>query len=203
MAVDSRNPGNRAKAFRLRKVVREGQTLQPEDQLWLASYEESATANTAAQRKNAGKNFGASRSGRRIKLDVEEHAEAVGVGGEAAAAAAQALAAREEGRRIDALSIGAVDALKEACAVYKGIGLSVGDRTGILEATHVQLLGAVRDHYVARTEAEVELQKQITGDDGANAMLMAVLAQHLGIPLPPGAFKAPPNGAPGRGKRPA
>lgn len=201
MAVDSRNPGNRTKAFRLHKAVRGGQVLPPEDALWLASYDDTARANTEAQRKKAGKNFGASRSGRRIKLDVEEHAEAIGVGGEAAAAAAQALAAREEGRRIDSLSVAAVDALKEACSVYKDICLSLRDQVEVLQGTHIEMLQAVRSHFIARTEAEIELQKTLTGGDGAEGMLVALLAQHFGIQLPPGMAAAAPNGAhPGRSK---
>jgi hypothetical protein len=189
------NAGDAAKAYRLRK--RKDQ-LGPVDRLWLAEYEEKQEQDR--ERKRDAKDVGASRSGRRIKLDVEEHAEAMGTGTAAAAAASAALVAKEEGRRLDSLTINAVDALKEACAVYKDICLSLRERAEVLEATHVAMLEGVREHFAARTEAEMALVQQEQSGDPAKDLLIMMIAKKLGIPvdyIPPGA------GGPSRRRPPA
>src|SRR5258708_1884711 len=137
---DPSNAGDRAKAYRLRKLAKRSK-LMPVDALWLAEYQEN---QKKTDEKRGGPDFGASRarSGRRIKLDVEEHAESESIGTGAAAAAAAALAAKEEGRRLDSLTIESVNALKEACAVYRDVCLSLKERTEVLEATHIAMLDA-------------------------------------------------------------
>lgn len=170
--------GEKARASRLRKL-QQGGTIGAPDALWLADYDERASKS---------KHFGASRSGRRVKLDITEAAESVGTGSSAAAeAAGAALAAREEGRRLDSLTVNAVGALREAVATYRAVCLSMRNRLEVLEATHVAMLESVRDHFIARTEAEGEMTRQQQAEqmgDPATSMLLAMIAQRMGIALP-------------------
>jgi hypothetical protein len=159
---DPANAGDRAKAYRLRKV-KPGK-LPPIDALWLGEYEDKAKDRERAKARDVGGSR--RRSGRRIKLDVEEHEEAEAVGtGAAAAAAAAALATREEGRRLDSLTIESVGALKEAVACYREICISMKDRMEILEETHIEMLGSVREQYLARTQAEINAMEAASGGD--------------------------------------
>ena len=182
-----KNPGDRTKANRLRAAVTRGQKLQPIDALWLSDYDDHNGSRPGPKPAGAV-DVGASRSGRKVKFEMEEQAEAVGSGSAAVAAASAALAAKEEGRRIDSLSTGAVDALKEACAVYKDICISMRERMEVLEATHVALLDSARDHYIARTEAETALMERDRDpeQDQATGMMMQIIAQKLGIAMPSG-----------------
>lgn len=148
------------------------------DALWLAEYDEEAEKAKRARRPlEVGKDTGASRSGRRVQLDIQEEAESVGTGSAAAVAAAAALTAKEEGRRLDSLTINAVDALKEAVDVYRQICLSLRERTEVLEATHIEMLQAIRGEYLARTNAEVALAAAAEQGEGgvAEGMLMKLL----------------------------
>jgi hypothetical protein len=197
-APDPSNPSHRTKAHQLRKAISNGQTLAEVDALWLSEYEEKQQ-----RRPGGSKHYGRSRSGRKVDLHIEEAAEAEGEGSPAtaaAAAAAHALATREEGRRLDALTINSVTALKEACAVYKDICLTLRERAEVLEATHVSMLEAVRGHFAARTEAEMALMHEQQSGDPAKDLLVMMIAKKLGIPvdvmggLPPG--KPRPGGPP-------
>lgn len=176
---DPANAGDRAKAYRLGKASKAGR-LPPVDALWLAEYQEKKEARDKARQPV---DVGASRrrAGRRIKLDVEEHeeAEAVGTGG-AAAFAAAALAAKEEGRRLDSLTIEAVGALQAACAVYKDVCLSMKERLEVLEGTHIAMLDAVHDQYMARTQAEIDaLQATSGGGDSLSKLAEQLLPELL------------------------
>jgi hypothetical protein len=198
--ADPKNPGDRTKAHRFRRAIKAGQKLQPVDELWLSEYEEK---DSRRQHANGSPDVGASRSGRKINFQMEEQAEAVGTGTAAAAAASAALAAKEEGRRLDSLTINSVDALKEACAVYKDICLTLRDRTEILEQTHVEMLLSVRAHFLAATQAESALVQKDAEGDPAKDLLTMLLAKHLGIPIEglkaaaslPATRRPPPNGA--------
>lgn len=196
-----KNPGDRTKAHRLRAAIKHGQTLQPVDQLWLAEYE-GLDAERQQQLSSGGatKDVGASRSARTIKLDIDEKAESIGTGAAAVAAASAALAVKEEGRRLDSLTMHSVDALKEAVAVYRDICLTLANRTEILEATHIEMLGSVRSYYLHAMQAEGALMHKEQDGDPSTAMLIALVAKHLGIDVPAGALPAgkkrtPPNGA--------
>lgn len=167
----------------MRAAAARGQVLSPTDVLWLADFDERAKGYGPGKTKE-GKNFGASRSGRKVKFELQEEAESVGVGNAAVEAASAALQAKEEGRRLDSLTVNAVGALKEAVACYRDMCLSMRERMEILEATHISMLDAVRDHFIRRTEAEAELLAEQGKDDGANGMLMGLLAQHFGLQLP-------------------
>jgi len=164
---DPNNPGDRAKAYRLRKLAKKG-PLPPIDTLWLSQYDDGR-----AKSRQRAADVGASRrsSGRKINLQVEEHEEAEAVGTGAAAWAAAALAAREEGRRLDSLTIESVGALKEAVACYREVCLSMKDRLEILEDSHVDMLEAVRTQYLARTQAEINALESASGDGDAMTKL--------------------------------
>jgi hypothetical protein len=175
---DPANQGDRAKAYRLRKLAKRSK-LPPVDALWLGEYDDKAR-----ERVKKATDVGGSRrrSGRRVKLDIEEHEEAEAVGtGAAAQAAAAALMAREEGRRLDSLTVESVGALKEAVATYREICLSLHERYQIMEDTHIELLGSVREQYLARTQAEITALEAANGDgDDIQKMAAAYLQQLLG-----------------------
>jgi hypothetical protein len=176
--------GDAAKAYRLRKAAAAG-TISPIDKLWLVDYEEKAER----RKKAAAESIGASRrrAGRRVKLDIEEHedAEAVGTGTAAEAAASAALAVKEEGRRLDALTIESVGALKEAVAVYRDVCLTMRRRMDTLEGHHIMMLDAVREQYLARTQAEIDAmeasnEKGDTVAQLAEALLPELLKKGMG-----------------------
>jgi hypothetical protein len=191
-----RSQGDRAKAYRLRKADAKGQ-LGPVDKLWLAEFNEEKEKHERQRRQRGTVNVGASRSKRRVRVELDEEAEAAGTGNAAAAAAGAALAAKEEGRRLDFLTTESVAALKEACKVYRSICLSLRERTEILEETHVQLLMSVREHAIKRSEAETQLLTQAT-EDPANSLLMMLASRVLGVSGLPGGAGAGGNGIPRR-----
>jgi hypothetical protein len=143
-----------AKAYRLRKALQAG-TIGPIDKLWLADYEERAER----RKKRRAEAFGASRSqsGRKVKFEMEEaeQSEAIGTGTAAAAAASAALVAKEEGRRLDSLTIESVNALKEAVAVYRDVCQDLRRQVKVYAETQVEMFEAVREQYLARTQAEI------------------------------------------------
>jgi hypothetical protein len=175
---DPANQGDRAKAYRLRKEAKKGK-LAPVDALWLGEYDEKAEARAKASDRGASR----WQSGRKVKFEMEEHEEAEAVGtGAAAAAAAQALAAREEGRRLDSLTVEAVGALKAACDVYRDVCLSMKERMEVLEGTHIEMLGAVRDQYLARTQAEINAMEAASqGGDEISQIAKTLLPDLLGL----------------------
>jgi len=188
---DPKNPGDRTKAYKLRKQLARGDQVANVDKLWLAEYDEK-TDDNAKPAKNGGpsKNYGRSRSGREVSFHLKEAAEAEGTGNAAAAAAAAALQAKEEGRRLDSLTVSAIDVLKTAVAVYKDVCLSMKDRMEILEESHVAILDAGRQHYLERVEVEgalMRLQQEVAqrdDDDPAKGLLEMLIAKHLGVQLP-------------------
>lgn len=195
---DAKNPGDRVKASRLRRAQKNGQKLQPVDQLWLSEYDDSS--KRAQQRES--KNYGRSRSARKMEFKLEEAAEAEGTGN---AAAAAALAVREEGRRIDSLTIASTDALKEACGVYKDICETLRAHWELMTTNVTATLEALRDAHLSRLDAESTAAAAQGGDRdqaaAANEMVMMLIAKELGIAVPSEAF--PPGYVqPPRGPRP-
>lgn len=177
--MDPRNPGNRTKASKLRRALEAGQTLQPIDKLWFDEYE-------ASQKKSNGqpKNYGKSRSARKIDLHVEEAAEAEGHG-DAATPAALALQAREEGRRLDSLTTNSTIALKEACDVYKDMCLMLKDQVELMMTAVTESMIMARTEYLARAQVEAQLIGRENAERGnpADEMMMAIVANKLGIDL--------------------
>jgi hypothetical protein len=200
---DPKIPSHKSRAHALRKAERAGQALHESDQLWLSDYDAKVERNKATPKAIAGE-VGASRSAAtrsvRFELDEAQQAEAIGTGPTAAAiAAGAALQAKEEGRRLDSLTMHSIDALKEAVGVYKDICLMLHQRTEILEQTHVEMLMSVRAHFIAATEAEGALAQRDAEQKPEDQLLMGLIAQYLNVPpqqLPrPHAPKTKPNGA--------
>jgi len=198
------NPGDRTKASRFRRQLEAGKDLADVDKLWFAEYEEKR------QQQPRPPDYGRSRSGRKVNatFQMEEAAEAEGTGTAAGAAAAAALVAREEGRRLDSLTEHAVYALKEACAVYKDICLTLRERTEILEHTHIEMLQTVRAHFIEATRMEGALMQRDAEQKPEDQLLTALISNYLGVPLdrvkpqprpaPNGAPPRPPQRRPGR-----
>lgn len=167
--VNPKNPGNRKKAYSLRAKQNKGQELRPEEIAWLDDYDR-------AQRMGAS--HGASASERVVH--IEERAAAVGTGTAAETAAAAALA-REEGRRVDYLVHAGMDCLVKACQLHETMTRTMLERLAQLEDVHLAMLGSVREHYIARTEAEAEQIKQ----GGQQEALVGALLERLLQPAKP------------------
>lgn len=182
--MPAKNAGDAAKAFRLRKKRSAGQALKPIDALWLADFEEEQQRDP--KRRKLTKSFGASAAGKRVRLEIDEHAESVGTGTAASEAATAALMVKEEGRRLDNLTINAVGALKEAVETYKAICLDLRRSTSDLHTAHVEMFKAWQGEAIGRTESEIALREAAkNGDeDEVKGMLMAIVAQKLGLNIP-------------------
>lgn len=212
-APDPKNPSHKTRRHQLRKAERDGQQLHSSDQLWASEYDEIVARGRPSPAAVAA-DVGASRSGAtrsvRFEMDEAQQAEAIGVGPTAAAiAAGAALQAKEEGRRLDSLTMHSIDALKEAVAVYRDMCLMLQQRTEILENAHVDMLNSVRTHHIeatqleaALTQRETEQQQQQKPED---QMLTMLMAHYLGVSpdqlpkvaRPPGP-PTKPNGKPPR-----
>jgi len=160
---------DRARAYRIRALIRKGGKPPEDDVAFLAEYE-------AAQAKPP--DLGASLASRRVSFDIEEHQAAVGTGAAAEAAAAGNLA-REEGRRLDYLTHAGIDALVKAAGLSHEMARTLLDRTKALEEVHLSMLDAVREQYLARTQAEVDAMQAGTPETqeaggGFDAMLAEV-----------------------------
>lgn len=188
--MPAKNPGDAAKAFRLRSAKKRGQTLKPIDALWLADYEHHHPDNSKPGGVRASH-----RKGRKIDLHVEEAEESqVAADSPAAIAAAAALQERAAGERLDSLTVNALNVLKEAVFTYRKLCDSVTQMLAVYQNAHLETLGAVRQHYLARTEAEsaaIEATRAAAeAGDPAKEMMLMVAMRHLGIELPAGADPA-------------
>ena len=176
--AEAPNPGERAKAYRLRQMVKRGQVLKPIERLWLEDYEH--------RDKHAGVVKSRSRKGRKIDLHVEEAEEhEASADSPAALAAAAALQSKAEGERLDSLTVNALAILKEAVSTYRKLCASVTDMLATYQQAHLETLAAVRTHYLARTEAEsaaIEAERNaLTAGDPAKEMMVIALMKHLGM----------------------
>lgn len=176
LVANPKNPGHRTKASKIRTRIRAGAQVTPEEAAWLADYEEE-------QRRP--KDVGGSRSERII--NIEERSEAVGTGAAAEVAAAAAMT-REEGRRLDYLLQGSVNALMKAVETYKSVTETLLERTLAMEEVHMGMLGTIREQYIARTQAEVDAIAQ-GAKENDNALL-----NELGSALIGQLTKAPKKG---------
>jgi hypothetical protein len=138
-------PADRSRAYRLRSALKSGQEIEPDDDEWLNEY--TAKANASTQPSRAAK---ASKV-----MHYEEHAaEATGDG--AATALAAGSWAREEGRRIDSLIAVGLGAMQNACNIYHQICVDLMNRTAMSEKAQLDLTLSIREHYLARTQAETD-----------------------------------------------
>lgn len=183
MPADPKNPGQRTKAHRLRKAIANGQQLDPVDRLWLDEYNQADQRRQHANGAPRPPDVGASRKSRTISVDIDEQAESVGTGDAATAGALGALREREEGRRLDALTMHSTDAIKEACNVYRDITLMLAENFEKLMGAVVQSMTDARTHYLARAETEAALIAAQNAERGnpADEMVMLILAKQLGI----------------------
>lgn len=176
-----KNPSDRVKASKLRGKLARGK-IDDVDRLWLDEYDQS-TARAEKERQQSAQSAARSRSKeqRRVRIEVDEAAEHQA---EAVGPAAAALAAREEGRRIDALALGSTAALREACDVYKDICLTLKENFEILSDAVVQSMTSQRAHYLAAGELQLALQQaeqNSSSGDPAQEMLVMMLAKHFGL----------------------
>lgn len=190
-------PADRSRAYRLRTAIKNGQEIDDDDDEWLNDY--TAKAREATQPSRAAK---ASKV-----MHYEEHAaEATGDG--AATALAAGSWAREEGRRIDSLIAVGLGAMQNACNIYHQICVDLMNRTAMSEKAQLDLTLSIREHYLARTQAETDAmiaQRQAAfdrqeaareaseaGDEGENQMvkafeqaIVAKVAATVMAPTPP------------------
>lgn len=177
VVIEKPTASHRVKAAKLRKALRMGQTLDPDDAAWLADYEHRR--DSAAEAVASGRS-----ASRKVSYTEEEHA-AEGTGSAAAEAAALASATREEGRRIDSLVQLGMTSLVQACGMYQQMTAALLKRTENFERAQVDMLAAMREHYLARTEAEAELVRaQAENKDGGEVsklveMLMPAIMAKL------------------------
>lgn len=181
--------GARTKAAKLRKQLASGE-ISDIDRLWLDDYTEKT---------NGSGDWGKSASRTRVHRSetIEEDKAAEGTGTAAAHAAGLALMTKEEGRRLDSLTINSIAALKEAVDVYKSVCVSLLEQNKAYGAAHVEMLNAYRGEMLSRIDAEGDLREKENEKepDPSTAMIMAVVAQHLGIDLSQAAKAPPKNGA--------
>lgn len=144
------------RASKLRKRINEGDQLSEDDAAWFENYE--------ASKKTPGRPFSASAS-ERITY-TEERAAATG---DHLHPEAYAAMARAEGLRADTLLRIAADALVRCNEQYSNMMAHLLERTTAIETAHVAMLESVREHYIARTEAEAEAIKMQHAIEMANA----------------------------------
>jgi hypothetical protein len=192
------------KAMRLRKQPH----LSPIDVLWLADYDKRHPNKPGGG--GTSKNFGSSRSARKVNatFQMEEAAEAEGTGNAAIAAASAALVAKAEGERLDSLTIGAIDALKASAEVNRQTALMLKEdygsifelmirRTEVLEQTHIEMLQTVRTHHLAATQLEGALIQREAEAKPEDQLLMMLMSKYLGVPVDQVAAVAAAGGANG------
>lgn len=178
---------DRAKASRLRLMVKAGKTIETHDAEWLREYEsvrEAArdTPKGASQRRAHTVEY----------KESTEEAAAVGVGTAAAEMAAAAAMVREEGRREDSLAKVGVEAIKAACEMYKDMCQALLKRQEALERVHVSMLGAWRQEYMARAEdtAQRLVEDAQKGDsDGIDKLVETLMPMVMGKMVQDGAKK--------------
>lgn len=154
-------PSNRVRASQLRAKIRLGAILSPEDTAWLADYDNDR-AKTADSK--AAASIGASRA-RKVSY-TEEEAESMGTGAAAETAAAAAMS-REEGRRYDSLISVGITALRQAVDTYAKMCNHMMDRNAQLETSHVAMMDAIRENYLARVSAEGETERALKAAEDA------------------------------------
>lgn len=192
MGGQPHNAGDSAKAYRLRKAKAAGQVLKPLDVLWLSDYDHHhpvTAAATANAKANGTKHFGASRSGRKVKFELQEANESVATGSsEAAMIAAAALQEKAAGERLDSLTINALAVYAKCVEGWEKFGTSVLAMLQTYQADHLDTLRTVRTHYLEKTAMEGQLRDALKAkeqdEDPVNQLVLVAAAKLLGIELP-------------------
>jgi hypothetical protein len=162
---------DRARAYRIRSLIRQGGTPTDDDAEFLREYE-------GKQEQDRG----ASATSRKVSFDLEENAMAVGTGAaaEVAAGMAAGAVARQEGLRLDYVTQAGIGALVKACELHEKMASSLLERTMQLEEVHLSMLDAVREQYLARTQAEIDAMGIAPKDeDSAFNEMIATVAKPL------------------------
>ena len=154
------NASDRNRAYRIAKGIKEGTSVPPEDLEWYAEYTKAKQTRAASRSK-------------RVTFTSEEQESAAT--GDAAAALAAPLLAREEGRRIDSLIREATNATSNAnkmtlaaCELVMKFAISAFARNGELEKNNVAMLDTFRKSHIELTHAHAALVRQsaeIEADD--------------------------------------
>lgn len=145
---------SRVDASKLRRKLKMGGLLTVEERLALESYERNVAL---AKRQRASEKI----------THTEERTLDQGEGEGAVNWGAEADAIRAEGKRIDNLidkCTGLIDrsykALGDAAGMYHSMAKDLLERQKAFDDAHVELLGAVRDHYLGMIQAQGEAMKQ-------------------------------------------
>jgi hypothetical protein len=186
-------PAHKQKAYRIRRQVENGSPVTSEDAEWFAHYEDAIRRKAEERVVNPDGSMGASKN-RKVSY-TEEESQAVGMG-EAAAIAASSALAREEGKRLDNLMDRAITAMEKgngfmekACVMFSKMTEHCLAQSKTMMDTHIQILDSLREHHIARTEAESELvaaglaEPPDETNDIAGDLVKGVL-QGLGVNVP-------------------
>jgi len=139
-----KNPTHRNRAYTLRKKSRRGEMLSEDESEWLGKYDAAQGTADANRYKNASKS-----------VHIEEHM--TDAAGDAAAAAAMPKTSREEGRRLDYILDLMLRGQQQLLQGYERMNAQLLQRNQQMEEVHLSMLDAVREHYIARIDAEAEL----------------------------------------------
>lgn len=147
-------PADRARAYRIERKLKaeeiEIDDLPDSDRTFIADYRQRTAQRTQATE--------------RITHTEERSLDHASGDAGALEAMGAAQLAREEGRRLDTIvnrGFGAlndsISAHKDACTIYKGMVHDLLERSKEQDAAVVSMLVAMRDHFIARAEAEAAL----------------------------------------------
>ncbi len=177
------------KASKLRKRIAEGDDLSEDEITWFESYE--ATKQVRGRPTIDHPNASASE-----KITYTEE-RAMAQGDHPHPVAYESMV-RAEGLRADTLLRISADALVRCNEQYHHMMVHLLDRTSRIEDAHVAMLESVREHYIARAEAEVETIKMQqlleAGADGEEGGLGQLLGYLMQAKAQKDAFEATPEG---------
>lgn len=156
MKTPKNGGADRVKAYRLRKKAEAGEELSTDEQAFLDSY--PAGRSAASSRK---------------VVHIEEEHDAAAEG-DHRLPEEYAKVVTAEGLRADTLLRIVVDATFRQNEMYMQMVEHLLDRTTRIEEAHVSMLEAVREHYLARVDAEAQAQlvSEVAGDDNELASML-------------------------------
>src|SRR5215831_9044160 len=151
--ISPKDPANRARAYRIRKALKEApEDVPAEDQRWYSSYEDAQKSARASKRKHTVE----------YREETDESAAEGDAGAVAAAMAAPQLA-KEEGRRYDSLILAAVQAMTAsgkqvalANEMVLKMATQIMGRNESMENVHIKMLETIQKLFLAEAKAEAE-----------------------------------------------
>jgi len=159
------------RASKIRKRVAQGDELTEDETVWLESYE--------AAKKTPGRPTTINASASEKITYTEERAAATGDHPHPVAYEGMV---RAEGLRADTLLRISADSLVRCNEQYHHMMIHLLDRTTRIEDAHVAMLESVREHYIARAEAEAEnirMQHMIEMGNGEEGSELSQLLGYL------------------------